>query len=162
MLTPMVGYAATALGYVAVQDGTPVPVREIAAFGSIPEPYLAKILHRLSRIGYVVTQRGVGGGVSLAIDPKRTTLLQLCEVLHDPIVRPQCLLGGGACSDDHACPAHDFQRSIRKRQVDFLAATTLHEIGVFEAKRAGRKASAKKPASRTALPRAHRSKRGAR
>lgn len=161
MLTPMVGYAATALGYVAVRGGTPVPVREIAAIGSIPEPYLAKILHRLSRIGYVVTQRGIGGGISLAIDPKRVTLLNLCEVLDDPIVRPQCLLGGGACRDDDACPAHDFQRSIRKRQLDFLATTTLHEIGVFEAKRDRRKATAKKSTAHTDTGRARRPKRGA-
>ncbi|MBI5434159.1 MAG: Rrf2 family transcriptional regulator [Planctomycetes bacterium] len=135
MLTPMVGYAATALGYVAARAGGPVSVHEIAAATSIPGPYLAKILHRLSRSGYVSAQRGIGGGVSLAIDPKSVTLLDLCRVLEDPILRAQCLLGGGACSDDRTCPAHEFQSGIRSRQLDFLAATTLHEIGVYDERR---------------------------
>lgn len=154
MLTPMVGYAAMALGYIAQHGGQSVPVREIAAVRPIPEPYLAKILHRLTRVGYVVAQRGIGGGVGLAIDPKRTTLLDLCEVLDDPIVRPHCLLGGGECSEDKACPAHDFQRGIRKRQLDFLTATTLHDIGAFDARRFVKSRAARK---RAAKPRSARS-----
>jgi Rrf2 family iron-sulfur cluster assembly transcriptional regulator len=121
--------------YIAVRGGGPVPVREIASAGAIPEPYLAKILHRLSGIGYVVTQRGIGGGVSLAIDPRQVTLYHLCEVLLDPVVRPQCLLGGSECNDDKACPAHEFQRSIRKRQLAFLSATTVDAIGRHDAKK---------------------------
>ena len=137
MLSPMVGYAATALGYIAVLGGDLLQVREVAGATGIPAPYLSKIVHQLSRKGLVTTRRGVGGGVQLAFDPKEFSLFELCEALEDPVLRPQCLLGLGRCSDDEACPAHTFSRKLRAQQLEFLHQTTLLDVGRFDAQRRG-------------------------
>ena len=139
MLSPMTGYAATALGYMALRDAGPLQVRELARRIEIPAPYLSKIVHQLGRIGFVETRRGTGGGVRLAVDPAKTTLYQLCEVLGDPILEPHCLLGLGLCNDDVACPAHSFNRTLRAKQLQFLHETTLLAVGRFDKRR--RKAS---------------------
>jgi Rrf2 family protein len=136
----MLGYAASALGYMALRSEEHVQVRAIARSMRIPAPYLAKIVHRLARKHFVETRRGVGGGVRLSVDPAKATLYQLCEALEDPILEPRCLLGLGECDDDDACPAHVFSRDLRRRKLQFLRQTTLLDIGRFDQRRRKRKA----------------------
>jgi Rrf2 family protein len=142
MLSPMIGYAASALGYIALCDAQPVQVREVAKLMQIPAPYLAKIVCQLRRKRFVETRRGIGGGVRLAIDPAQTTLYDLCEALEDPILEVQCLLGLGVCNDDVACPAHVFSRDLRRRKLEFLRKTTLLDVGRYDQRR--RKGSRKR------------------
>lgn len=145
MLSPMVGNAATALGYIAVSPSAALQVREIAEATGVPAPYLSKIVHRLSRKGLVRTRRGIGGGVQLSIDPAAVTLFELCETLEDPVLRPQCMLGLGECDDDDACPAHAFSRDVRNKQLAFLRSTTLLDVGRFDAERRTRGAPRRTP-----------------
>jgi Rrf2 family protein len=135
MVTQAVGYAATALGYVAAGGGKPVLVRDMALACAIPGAFLAKIVHLLGRKGFVSTQRGVGGGVTLARPAKELTLFDLCVALDDPIVTPRCMLGIAECSDERSCPAHQFWKPHRLRQVEFLKQTTVADIAAFETRR---------------------------
>ncbi|KAA0216680.1 MAG: Rrf2 family transcriptional regulator [Leptolyngbya sp. PLA3] len=133
MLSQAVGYAASALGYVAAAEGKPVLVREIADACVIPAPYLSKIIHTLAKQGLVITQRGVGGGVVLAREPTTISLYDLCRALGDCVTEDRCMLGTAACSDRRACPAHEFWCEHRGKLLAFLKATTVAEIGAFEA-----------------------------
>ncbi|MCC6731155.1 MAG: Rrf2 family transcriptional regulator [Chthonomonadales bacterium] len=128
MLNQSVGYAITALGYLANDMGRPVPVREISKATRVPAYYLAKIIHTLARRGLVTTQRGTGGGVLLAQDPKQLTLYDICVALDDPVVKRRCLLELADCSDERACPAHGFWSFHRQQFVEFLRRTTLQEM----------------------------------
>jgi Rrf2 family protein len=162
MLSPMVGYAVTALGYIASGNGRPMRVKDIADAMRIPAPYLAKIMHRLSRRGCVVTRRGLGGGVTLRRDPRELTLLDVCEALEDPILSPRCMLGGSLCTDDVACPAHEFSRVANAELFDFLGRTTLLEVARFNLERAAPERAAPERAApkRAARVRARPSDRG--
>lgn len=149
MMSQASGYAATALGFVAAAGGAPVLVKEMAKACDIPAPYLAKIINALARAGIVNTQRGVGGGVSLARPAAQITLFELCSALSDPVVEHRCMLGTAQCSDDRACPAHRFWTAHRERQHEFLRATTLADIALFETRRRwGKPARSSKPARR--------------
>lgn len=135
MLGQAAGYAATALGYLATAGGSPMLVKEIAEACSIPGPYLAKIVNSLRRVGLVQTQRGVGGGVTLAKRPQEITLYSIAELLADPIVHKRCMLGVSECSDERACPAHKFWCEHRGETLDFLKRTTVADIAAFETRR---------------------------
>ncbi len=135
MLTQAAGYASCALGYVAAAGGKPLLVKEMAEACAIPAAYLAKIVHSLARKGLVQTQRGIGGGVTLATPPSELTLYDLCVALDDPIVHARCMLGTAECSDERACPAHEFWQNHRARQVEFLRRTTIADIAAFETRR---------------------------
>ena len=135
MLSQGTGYAATALAYAAAAGGRPVLVREMAEAADIPAPYLAKIVHALSKRGLVITQRGIGGGVSLARPAHDVTLLDLCEALADPVLQSKCLLGTAECSDDRACPAHRFWVAQRGTLLDYLRSMTVADVAAFETRR---------------------------
>jgi Rrf2 family protein len=132
MLSQGVGYAATAMGFVAAAGGKAVLVRDIAAACDIPAPYLAKIVNGLAKAGLVTTQRGVGGGVTLARDARSISIYDICIALSDPIVEQRCVLGMAECSDERACPAHTFACRQREDQLRFLTTTSISDIAVFE------------------------------
>ncbi len=135
MLGQAAGYASTALGYLATAGGSPLLVKEIATACDIPGPYLAKIINSLRRVGLVETQRGVGGGVTLAKRPSDIALYTIAELLGDPICQRRCMLGVSECSDERACPAHKFWCQHRDETIDFLRRTTVADIAAFETRR---------------------------
>ncbi|MBY0312116.1 MAG: Rrf2 family transcriptional regulator [Phycisphaerales bacterium] len=135
MLSQATGYAATALGYLATAGGVPMLVKEIAEACAIPGPYLAKIVNSLRRVGLVQTQRGVGGGVTLAKRPQDISLFDIAELLGDPICQRRCMLGVSECSDERACPAHRFWSQHRDETLLFLQRTTIADIAAFETRR---------------------------
>ncbi len=133
MLSQTSGYAILALGCVAEAQGAPVLVRHISGATNIPSAYLAKIINSLARKGIVNTQRGIGGGVTLARSAKEVSLYELCEALDDPIVQKRCMLGLAECSDERACPAHHFWNKQREVKIDFLKTMTVFDVAQFEA-----------------------------
>ncbi|TWT41694.1 HTH-type transcriptional regulator IscR [Phycisphaerae bacterium RAS1] len=135
MLSQAVGYAACALGRVAAASGSPVLIKDIAVDCDIPAAYLAKIVNTLARRGILLTQRGVGGGVTLARPAAGITLYDLCIALDDAIVQTRCMLNTAPCSDERACPAHEFWKAHRLHQIEFLSRTSIADIAAFEARR---------------------------
>ncbi len=135
MLSQAMGYAISAMGHIACAGGKPVLVKNVAQAAGIPQPYLAKIIHALGRRGLVNTQRGVGGGVTLARDATEITLHDVCIALDPSFAEPTCMLGDVPCSDDRACPAHKFWKDERQRIMAFLATTTVADVAAFEARR---------------------------
>lgn len=135
MLSQASGYAVSALGFLATQGGKPLLVKEIAAACGIPAAYLSKIINTLARKHLVRTQRGIGGGVTLTVDPQELKLYTICQALDDPILEQRCMLGTAECSDERACPAHEFWKPHRLRVVEFLKTTSIADIAAFESRR---------------------------
>ncbi len=135
MLSQSAGYAAIALGYIAGAGGKPVLVKHIAEAANIPSSYLSKIIHSLARKGLVVTQRGIGGGVTLARSATDISLYDVCAAMDEPAVQTRCFLGTAVCSDERACPAHRFWTAQRSRMIDFMKQQSVADIAAFEQRR---------------------------
>ncbi|MFG0306754.1 MAG: RrF2 family transcriptional regulator [Phycisphaerales bacterium JB040] len=129
------GYAVLAMGYIASAGGKPMLVRSVAEACDIPAPYLSKIINRLARAGLVKTQRGVNGGVLLAHEARDITLKDVCVALDDPVIEKRCMLGTETCSDERACPAHEFNMSVREKMLTFLEGTSIADVSAFEVRR---------------------------
>lgn len=135
MLSQSAGYAAMALGYIAGAGGKPVLVKQIAEATGMPSSYLSKIIHSLARKGLVITQRGIGGGVTLARAATDISLLDLCVAMDEPAVQARCFLGTAQCTDERACPAHRFWKAQRERATEFMRAQSIADIAAFEQRR---------------------------
>ena len=110
-------------------------VKEIAQAADLPAPYLAKIIQTLARKGIVVTQRGIGGGVTLARPANEISLFDLGISLDDPAVQAQCMLGTAQCSDERCCPAHKYWSAERAKIHEQLKTMTIADIAAFETRR---------------------------
>ncbi len=78
-LTAYTDFGLRVLIYLACSDG-PATVAEIAEQYGISRNHLVKVVHRLSQLGYINTERGRSGGIHLAHAPKR---IRLGEVVRD-------------------------------------------------------------------------------
>ena len=79
-------------------------VRQIAAKTLVKEAYLSKVMQGLSRHEVVHSQRGLGGGFTLAVPPERLTVFDVIQAV-DPIRRiTACPLG--LKGHMNLCPLH--------------------------------------------------------
>jgi Rrf2 family protein len=126
------GYAIQALACLARCEGDWHQANQIAECSGVPKPYLAKILHALSGKGLVVTKRGYRGGYGLARPAGQINLLDIVRAIDDPLVEERCMLGIPHCSDERACPVHDFWKERRSEIVRHLESITLDDLTKFE------------------------------
>ena len=129
MLSHTAEYALRAVLYVA-QHATEAPVRvsEIASALKLPQNYLSKILHELTKSGVLVSTRGKLGGFRLGRSADRLSLHAIVNHF-DPIeARRTCLLGRTACSDRRACAVHWRWKSLSDEVVRFFRDTTVAEL----------------------------------
>ena len=86
MISQTAEYALRAMVFLAMNQDNAQVTERIAGGTKVPASYLSKVLQSLSRAGLVKSQRGLGGGFSLAKAPASTTILEIINAV-DPIKR---------------------------------------------------------------------------
>jgi len=131
-LAKTTGYAIAAMSHLDPPGGRPVGLRDIARRARVPYAYLAKRMPGLVAAGLVRSVRGKRGGVLLARPSEEITLLQVSEAVEACQWLGRCLLGLVTCSDERACPVHNFWKDARQ-QIEFtLRYTTLADVVAHE------------------------------
>ncbi|NIA15321.1 MAG: Rrf2 family transcriptional regulator [Nitrospiraceae bacterium] len=92
-----------------------------------PVNYLGKLLHRLSRQGLLLSQKGVGGGVRLARDARSISLYQALETFENFDRWHECLLGVEGCPKQ-PCVLAERWSPVRERYLRFLQETTAADL----------------------------------
>ena len=103
-LALLTDYALRVLIYLVGKPGR-AKLHEVADFYRISPHHVAKVVHRLGRLGYVRSIRGVGGGIEMARDPTDVRVgevivafegnLHLLECVGTPkvcVIQPRCRL----------------------------------------------------------------------
>jgi Rrf2 family nitric oxide-sensitive transcriptional repressor len=86
MLSTTAEYALRAVVWLAAQEEAACTTEQISQATEVPGPYLSKVLQTLGRSGIVRSQRGLGGGFTLAVSPEELTVLQVINAV-DPLQR---------------------------------------------------------------------------
>lgn len=105
MISKTAEYALRAVVAVADNDGQPRLAPQIAELTGVPPAYLSKVLQTLVRARIVASQRGLGGGFSLARPAAGITVLDVIDAV-DPIERIERCPLGLAGHEEHLCPLH--------------------------------------------------------
>ena len=127
-LAKTTGYAVEAMSHLNPPGGEPASLRDIARRARIPYAYLAKRMPELVAAGLVRSVRGKRGGILLARQPEEITLLQISEAVEARQWLGRCLLGLVTCSDERACPVHNFWKDARQQIESTLRYTTLADV----------------------------------
>jgi Rrf2 family iron-sulfur cluster assembly transcriptional regulator len=91
-------YAVIGLLYLAKQPPSHVVmIDEISETEGVPRSFLAKIFQSLAKAGFVRSNRGAGGGFSLAKSPNEITLLQVLQCVEGVFALQKCV------SDEPEC-----------------------------------------------------------
>lgn len=105
MLSQTVEYALRAAVHLAQFSPQARTTEQIAEHTKVPKAYLSKVLQSLSRAKVVTTQRGLGGGVSLARPPLEITMLDIVNAL-EPLNRIKKCPLGLPMHGTHLCSLH--------------------------------------------------------
>jgi len=124
-----VDYGVRALVDLAMHAGEgTVRASEIAARTSIPEPYLAQVLHALSKSGLVRSQRGPQGGHVLAVDPAEIRMSMVMTRLGSVQNLVGCLDDASLCAHTPACAQREVWQSVADAVFDILDSTTIADL----------------------------------
>lgn len=127
MFSKTVEYALRAVVYLAQNVGTSKTVPEIAEITKVKKAYLSKVLQGLSNKGVVRSQRGLGGGFTLAKKPEELSLLEVVNAV-DPIERIETCPLDLASHGTKLCPLHHRMDKALASVEDAFRQTSLAEI----------------------------------
>lgn len=141
-LSQTAGYAILALSDLALCGDEWRLAVDIATSTGVPRPYLSKILNALVRARLIRAKRGYRGGFMLARSSDQVRLLDIVDAVDGRAWMGRCLLGLEECSDERACPTHEFWKAERARIAECLARLTLRDVAKHEEARRQKSASA--------------------
>jgi Rrf2 family transcriptional regulator, nitric oxide-sensitive transcriptional repressor len=127
VLSQTVEYALRAVVHLASEAPSPRTTDQIARATRVPRAYLSKVLQSLAREGVVHSQRGLGGGMTLAKTPAELTILEVVNAV-EPIGRIRTCPLGLAAHGVHLCPLHRRVDNALAMVEQAFAATTLAEV----------------------------------
>lgn len=130
-ITRQADYAMRAVLYLATYRLA--STREIAEAQSVPREYLAKIVQELARAGIVRTQRGVGGGITLARPPEEITLLDVLEAIEGPVAVNRCFSHPNECPRESFCAVHHEMYFIQKSLAQMFSRINFARLARREA-----------------------------
>lgn len=86
--------------------GTRLPTSEIGREMLIPPVLIQRIVAELAAGGFIETQAGRDGGISLAHDPSQITMLQVVEQFEGELYLSDCVIKPDECPFQRRCPVH--------------------------------------------------------
>ena len=94
----------------------------------IPPALLQRIVAELAGGGFIHTQAGRDGGITLAHDPKEITLLQVVEHFEGELYLSDCILKPGECPFERKCPVHCQWVRLKNLLRDEMARITFQQL----------------------------------
>lgn len=109
-------------------DGGGFRVQDACRRAKVPEPFTRKGFQRLAHEGLLQTVRGPGGGYQLAASPGAVSILEIVRIVDGRETFEHCVMGLSRCSDTAPCPIHEIWKKMKKKLIEELGRTTLHQI----------------------------------
>ena len=127
MLSQTVEYALRAAVHLAQEAPQACTTDQIAAATRVPRAYLSKVLQALVRGGIVQSQRGLGGGMTLARSTDQVTILEVVNAV-EPLQRIRTCPLELAAHGVRLCPLHRRLDNALAMVEKAFAGSTLAEI----------------------------------
>lgn len=122
-------YAIRAILFLARQsEDALVMSSEVAKREDIPSHYLAKILQRMAKYGYVDSYKGRGGGFKITKLALDSSILEIVERIEGPVITLKCVTGLKECSDEHPCPLHDEWSELRDNIHNLISSKSVRQV----------------------------------
>lgn len=89
-LTLYTDYSLRVLIYLMNMSRKSATINEVADFYKISRNHLVKVSHQLARKGFIVSQRGKGGGISLARPPESIRINDVVQAMEPNFYLVEC------------------------------------------------------------------------
>lgn len=102
-LTAFTDYALRVMIYLALDPDDRATIKDIADDYGISKNHLMKVVNVLAKGGYVIANRGPGGGLELARPARDITVGEVVRLTEDTLQLVECFGADNQCSITPAC-----------------------------------------------------------
>lgn len=128
-LTLYTDYSLRVLLYLATHQGQRSTISDIADAYQISRNHLVKVVHQLSRNGWIVTTRGKSGGIQLAFPPERINIGAVVRQTEPHMNLLECFdKANNQCAISPSCQLKQVLYQARKAFNDVLDNSTLADV----------------------------------
>lgn len=128
-LTKKADYGLISLKHLALRGSQrTASAKEIAEAYRIPLPVLSKVLQKLVRDGFLVSEQGTNGGYRLARDPAAITTLEVIRAIDGPIILTTCFTANGECELTSQCTVREPLRKVHEGILKLLHSITISDL----------------------------------
>jgi len=129
-LSKLTDYGIVLMSHVArSKKRTLHTARDLAVESGLPVPTVSKLLRILQQGGFLVSQRGIKGGYSLARDPQEISVSDIIAALEGPVALTDCSTDViGLCDFERGCPIKHNQQIINRVVRGALEKLTLYDL----------------------------------
>jgi len=120
-------YALRTLMFLASRPGRET-IDRVADFFQISEPHLAKVVNQLSRLGYVRSVRGVGGGIELGRSADQITIGEVVLAMEGNLHLLDCVGTENICVIQPACQLKGILAEAERVQFEYLKSIRLSDL----------------------------------
>jgi len=129
-LTKKADYALIALKHLAVSGPDSSSAKAIADMYGVPVALLSKILQKLAKNGFLVSEHGTNGGYKLGRAAKDITALEVIRTIDGPIFLTACFTEHGYCCHTNTCIVRDPLQKVHEGILRLLASITIADMSV--------------------------------
>ena len=120
-------YALRTLMYLAFRK-IRCTATEVAEFYGISGSHVAKVVNQLSRLGYIRSIRGAGGGIELAREIEKISVGEVIQAFEGQMHLLDCVGTKDVCAIQKFCKLVGVLAESEKRQMDYLNSVSLADV----------------------------------
>jgi Rrf2 family protein len=102
--------------------------KDLSESSGIPLPLLSKLLQKLGKSGFLVSECGTNGGYRLARDPRDISALQVIRAIDGPIVLANCFTSSSSCGHSDRCTIKKPLRRIHEGILRLLDSVSIEDM----------------------------------
>lgn len=122
-------YALRFMIDLAINNGSFVALKDIAARQNISKKYLEQIVPLLNKSGMLITNRGYQGGYKLAKRPDEYTIGDILRITEGSLAPVACLDGEvNTCERQNTCPTLELWQGLNKVINEYLDSVTISDL----------------------------------
>jgi FeS assembly SUF system regulator len=130
-LTKKADYSLIALRHFASRQretGQAVSAKEVSDGCGIPLPVLSKLLQKLGKAGFLLSEFGTNGGYRLARDPSLISALEVIRAIDGPIVLANCFTENAHCGHSGRCTVRRPLKKIHEAILRLLNSVSIEDM----------------------------------
>lgn len=110
------------------QERSACSSREISETYRIPAELMAKILQKLVKKGFLISQQGISGGYSLARPASAISTASVIEAIEGPLSMTSCISGESYCSQFDRCSVKTPLQRLHEGVIQMLGQLTIEQM----------------------------------
>jgi FeS assembly SUF system regulator len=130
-LTKKADYSLIALRHLAMRQretGQAASAKEVADRCGIPLPVLSKLLQKLGKSGFLVSEQGTNGGYKLARQARLISALEVIRAIDGPIMLADCFTEHATCGHSGRCTVRKPLRRIHEGILRLLNSVSIEDM----------------------------------